>query len=102
MIAFIGAAGLIEIPDLLFRDAIVVACIAILMIIYGILQMLGLSLFFQNKIVIRLKINYIIINVEFIKVFAKDNDDNDDDSSLMSEIESHDGITAEDPIPAQV
>ena len=49
MIAFIGAAGLIEIPDLLFRDAIVVACIAILMIIYGILQMLGLSLFFSKQ-----------------------------------------------------
>ena len=45
MIAFIGAAGLIEIPEMLFRDAIVIAVIAILMIIYGVIQMLGLSLF---------------------------------------------------------
>ena len=45
MIAFIGAAGLIEIPGMLFRDAIVIAVIAILMIIYGVIQMLGLSLF---------------------------------------------------------
>ena len=47
MIAFIGAAGLIEIPGLLFRDAIVIATIAILMTIYGVLQMLGLSLFWD-------------------------------------------------------
>ena len=91
MIAFIGAAGLIEIPDLLFRDAIVIATIAILMIIYGILQMLGLSLFWEHKVLIILA----VFKFEFIKVFAKDKDDNDDDSSLMSEIESSDGITVD-------
>ena len=47
MIAFVGAAGLIEIPGLLFRDAIVIATIAIFMTIYGVLQMLGLSLFWD-------------------------------------------------------
>ena len=47
MIAFIGAAGLIEIPGLLFRDALVIATIAIFMTIYGVLQMLGLSLFWD-------------------------------------------------------
>ena len=47
-----------------------------------------------------------VINFKFIKVFGKDKDDNDDedDSSLMSEVESRERITAafEDPIPAQV
>ena len=102
MIAFVGAAGLIEIPGLLFRDAIVIAIIAIFMTIYGVLQMLGLSLFWGSKTQIRLK----VINFEFIKVFGKDKDDNhdEDDSSLMSEVESRERITVafEDPIPAQV
>jgi len=46
------------------------------------------------------------INFKFIKVFGKDKDDSDDedDSSLVSELESRERITAafEDPIPAQV
>jgi len=36
-----------------------------------------------------------VFKFEFIKVSAKDKDDNDDDSSLMSEIESSDGITVD-------
>jgi len=43
MIAIIGAAGLIEIPGLLFRDALLIAFIAVFMTIYGVLQMLGRS-----------------------------------------------------------
>lgn len=47
-----------------------------------------------------------VVNAEFIKVFGKDKDDNDeeDDSSLMSEVESRERITAdfEGRMPAQV